>query len=58
MTHCLCNRLHAGGAVEVKERDRYITADNAPILPKRHQTAVLQRSPFYTVLCTLKLLPE
>ena len=46
MAHCLCDRLHAGGAVEVKERDRYITADNAPILPKRHQTAVLQRSPF------------
>lgn len=58
MTHCLCNRLHASRAVEVKERDRYITADNAPILPKRHQTVVLQRSPFYAGLCALKLLPE
>lgn len=46
MAHCLCDRLHAGGAAEVKERDRCVTADNAPILPKRHQTVPLQRSPF------------
>lgn len=53
MAHCLCNHLHAGGAMEVKERDHYITVDNAPILPKRHQAAVLQCSPFLTGLCTL-----
>lgn len=42
--HIVC--AIASMPAEVKEHDRCVTADNAPILPQQHQAVPLQCSPF------------